>query len=180
LNTVRSSVGFTNRGRKKTPLAERLLYGVLAAQLCAIVFITVWALMTKPVRDTVQHETQTETFAEVSVSQTQNSVFTGIGRLRAGLAASAGQGHAADGPATAVITIAFPYNSADRPFLEELSFNTRKFRSITTDYFASISQDSPLLTDEAALKHELLSRYNSLLYLGKIETLYFTEFIIVD
>jgi flagellar basal body-associated protein FliL len=161
-------------------LAERLLYGVLVAQLCVIVLVTVWAFITKPVRETVQDETQTETFAEAAISQTQNSVFTGIGRLRAGLAVPARQGSAADGPATAVVTIAFPYNSADRPFLEELSFNTRKFRSITTDYFASIPQDSPLLTDEAALKHELLSRYNSLLYLGKIDTLYFTEFIIVD
>jgi flagellar basal body-associated protein FliL len=153
-----------------------LLYGVLAAQLCAIALVTVWALTTKPAA--VQHEPQPDTVAEVTAARRQNSVFTGIGRLRARLAAPARQGQ--DGEAAAVITIAFPYDGADKPFLEELSLNTRKFRLITTDYFGSISSDSPLLTDDAALKRELLSRYNSLLYLGKIDTLYFTEFIIID
>jgi flagellar basal body-associated protein FliL len=151
------------------------LYGVIAAQLVAIALVTARALMVKPAA--VHRETQPDT-ARVSHVLPQNSVFTGIGRLRARLAAPAQQ--SADDGAAAVITIAFPYDGSDRAFLEELSLCARRFRSITTEYFNSIQSDSPLLSDEAALKRELLSRYNSLLYLGKIETLYFTEFIIID
>jgi flagellar basal body-associated protein FliL len=149
------------------------LYGVIAAQLVAIAFVTARALTAKPA-PAVHREAP----AEVPAGPPQNTVFTGIGRLRMRLAVPAQKG--ADGGAAAVITIAFPYNGSDRAFLEELSMNTRKFRSITADYFNSIPPDSPLLSDEDALKRELLSRYNSLLYLGKIETLYFTEFIIID
>jgi flagellar basal body-associated protein FliL len=34
--------------------------------------------------------------------------------------------------------------------------------------------------DEGAAKAEILQRYNSLLRLGKIETLYFTDFMLVE
>jgi flagellar basal body-associated protein FliL len=153
------------------------LYGVIAAQLVAIALVTARALMAKPVP--VYRETQPYT-AAVSDAPQQNSVFTGIGRLRARLAAPVKKNSVADDGAAAVITVVFPYDGSDRAFLEELSLNTRKFRSITTDYFNSIPPDSPLLSDEATLKLELLSKYNSLLYLGRIETLYFTEFIIID
>ncbi|MDR0382722.1 MAG: hypothetical protein LBH50_01910 [Spirochaetaceae bacterium] len=157
-----------NNGGKKASLPERLLYGVIAAQLAVIALGTAWALLVAP------KPPAPEMAEEEAAAQQREAVFTGIGRLRARLAASPQKS------ATAVVTVAFPYNGSDRAFLEELSLNTGKFRSATVGFFNSIPPDSPLLNDEAALKRELLSRYNALLYLGKIETLYFTEFIIID
>jgi hypothetical protein len=164
--------------RKRT-LAERLLYGVLAAQFCVIATGTVWALVLKP--KTVPLSEFQGGIDEVEVETTpEQRVFTGIGRLRARLAAPSQKGVPEGGGAAVVVTIGFPYDSSDRAFLEELSMNARKFRSITTAYFNSIPADSLLLSDEAALKGALLSRYNDTLYLGKIETLFFSEFIIID
>jgi hypothetical protein len=159
-------------------LPERVLTGILATLIIAITLGTIWALAIRPQnipaeKQTAEHETSTP-------------IFTGIGRLRARLAPSGRQsGASADsGTATSeaavIIAIEFPYNAADRSFLEELSLNVDKFRSATLNYFASIPENSPLLTGEPALKQELLSRYNALLYLGKIKELYFSEFMIID
>jgi flagellar basal body-associated protein FliL len=108
-------------------------------------------------------------------------VFTGIGRLRAALAPPARQNNdLSEGGVAVVITIEFPYDDSDKTFFEELSFNAGRFRSVTLDYFSSIPAGDPLLVSEQALKEALLSRYNALLYLGKIKELYFSEFMIID
>jgi flagellar basal body-associated protein FliL len=107
-----------------------------------------------------------------------------MGRVRVRLAPPARQGGAtgasSGGEATVVIAINFPYDDADRVFLEELSLNVGKFRSATLDYFGALPSDSPLLSDETSLKKALLNRYNRMLRLGKIETLYFSEYVIID
>jgi flagellar basal body-associated protein FliL len=160
--------------RNRRPLPERVLSGILIALLAIIALVTVWVLLIRP------HNSALVTEAPVSdAAPSEILIFAGIGRLRARLAPSA-RGKPVDDGSTAVIAVGFPYDSSDRPFLEELSFNVDKFRSVTIDYFASIPADSPLLNDEPALKDALLSRYNALLRLGKIETLYFSEFIIID
>jgi flagellar basal body-associated protein FliL len=108
-------------------------------------------------------------------------IFTGIGRLRAPLAPPARRNSTTgDNEAAVVIALGFPYNDSDRAFLEELSLNVTKFRTATIDCFSAIPADSPILSDEVSLKKELLTRYNKLLRLGKIETLYFSEYIIID
>jgi flagellar basal body-associated protein FliL len=118
-----------------------------------------------------------------TATETKAPVFTAIGRLRARLAPPARQDKSlatdAEGAAV-IIAVEFPYDNSDRPFVEELSLNVGKFRAATIDYFASIPADGSLLKREQALKQELLSRYNALLYLGKIKELYFSEFMIID
>jgi flagellar basal body-associated protein FliL len=116
-------------------------------------------------------------------------LFTGIGRIRV----SAGDG----GSPTIIVDITFPYSAADKPFSEELAARTGDFRTIAAEYFASLSaagsgghgspeHSSPDITsdltsiDENILKEELLSRYNSILRLGKIRTLYFNDFLYLE
>jgi flagellar basal body-associated protein FliL len=108
-------------------------------------------------------------------------LFTGIGRIRV----SAGDG----GSPTIIVSITFPYSPADKPFLEELAARVGDFRAIAADYLKSFSIaepgsagsiDSIDSIDEAILKEELLSRYNSILRLGKIRTLYFDDFLYLE
>jgi len=100
------------------------------------------------------------------------NVFSGIGRLRIPL----------DGESTAtvILSISFPYPAEDRPFAEELASRIGDFRSIASLYFASLSPQKVANLDEAAAKAEILERYNALLRLGQIETLYFGDLMIVD
>ena len=106
---------------------------------------------------------------ENSVSE---NIFSGIGRLRIPLAGE---------PAAAVIlSVSFPYSADDRPFAEELASRIGDFRSIAAEYFASLPRERAVKLDEEAAKAVILGRYNAILRLGKIETLYFGDLMIVD
>jgi flagellar basal body-associated protein FliL len=101
----------------------------------------------------------------------EEQLFTGIGRIRV----SAGD----DESSTVIVHITFPYFAADKPFSEELASRVRDFRTIAADYFGSFSAAELGSADEDILKDELLSRYNSILRLGRIRTLYFDDFLVV-
>jgi flagellar basal body-associated protein FliL len=100
------------------------------------------------------------------------SVFSGIGRLRIPLAVQPA--------ATVILSISFPYPAADRLFAEELASHIGEFRSIATAYFSSLSGEKAVNPDEEAAKTEILRRYNAILRLGRIETLYFGDLMIVN
>ena len=99
----------------------------------------------------------------------ETTVFTGIGRLRIPVAG-----------ATVVLSVSFPHEASDRPFAEEIASRTGEFRSITTAYFSSLPADKITGFDEEAAKTELLSQFNALLRLGRIETLFFTDLMIIQ
>ena len=100
------------------------------------------------------------------------NVFSGIGRLRVPLAGK---------PAAAIIlSISFPYSADDRPFAEELASRIGDFRFIAMEYFASLPREKVIKLDEGAAKAGILGRYNALLRLGRIETLYFGDLMIVE
>jgi flagellar basal body-associated protein FliL len=107
-----------------------------------------------------------------SAASEDMNVFSGIGRLRIPLAG--------DSAATLILSISFPYPAEDRPFAEELASRIGDFRSIATLYFGSLPPEKTGRIDEAAAKTEILERYNKLLRLGKIETLYFGDLLVVE
>ena len=100
------------------------------------------------------------------------NVFTGIGRLRIPLLGQP--------PATVILSLSFPYPPGDIPFSEELATRVGEFRSIATGYFAGLSRADVTGLDETTAKNEILSLYNAILRLGRIEELYFTDLIILD
>jgi flagellar basal body-associated protein FliL len=155
------------------------LLGVLAALLAVIALGTVWAVFIRPASRAEPALGNIEAGGVPQASGASGPVrriFTGMGRLRVRLAAPAD----AESGGTALVTVVFPYDDSDRAFVEELAHNIGKFRALTTEYFELIPADSPLLVDEQTLKDDLLSRYNRLLRLGRIDTLYFSEFIIIN
>jgi flagellar basal body-associated protein FliL len=100
------------------------------------------------------------------------NVFSGVGRLRIPLAG--------EQAATIILSISFPYPADDRAFAEELASRIGDFRSIASLYFASLPPEKAADLDEEAAKAAILERYNALLRLGRIETLYFGDLMIVD
>ncbi|MDR3130599.1 MAG: flagellar basal body protein FliL [Treponema sp.] len=105
-------------------------------------------------------------------SAAEDGIFTGVGRLRA---ATAGPE-----PVTVIVSVVFPYPSDDKPFAEELATQIMNFRNITNEYFVSLSTKELLRKDDASIKAEILRRYNSLLRLGQIETIYFNEYLVIE
>jgi flagellar basal body-associated protein FliL len=99
-------------------------------------------------------------------------VFSGIGRIRAATADPQ--------PATVILSVAFPYAPEDRAFSEELASRIADFRRMGAAYFASLPMDAIKNKPEETIKAELLARYNSVLRLGKIETLYFSDYFIIE
>ena len=100
------------------------------------------------------------------------NVFSGIGRLRIPLAG--------EPSATLIVAVSFPYPADDRAFTEELASRIGDFRSIAIEYFADLSPEKAAALNEETAKAEILGRYNALLRLGKIETLYFGDLMVVD
>jgi flagellar basal body-associated protein FliL len=100
------------------------------------------------------------------------AIFTNLGRLRCPTAPPS--------QATVILQAAFPYNPGDRPFSEELVSRIRDFRSLTLAYFAALSPGELRAKGEEEVKAELLAAYNDLLRLGRITTLYFNEFMLIE
>jgi len=107
---------------------------------------------------------------EQTGTQDDIRVFAGLGRLRIQLVNSS----------TLLLTIAFPYNANDGAFTEELAAKISGFRTIASNYFSSLPQDSIIQIDEDAAKLEILKRFNADLRLGRIETLYFSDMMVID
>jgi flagellar basal body-associated protein FliL len=101
----------------------------------------------------------------------EGQVFTGIGRLR--ISTNDPQ------PGMVILFVSFVYYPEDKAFSEELALRVGDFRDIIAEYFASFSITGLQEQSEEDLKKELLSRLNAILRLGQIETLFFSDFMIV-
>lgn len=149
-------------------LIEKALIAVVAFLVFIIALTTVWALM---FRDAPPEMAAVKSEEGGTVEQN----FTGIGRLRTVLKGE--QGREGD---SVIIRIVFPYNAADTAFTEELVRNIGFFRETVSAYFTAMAASDPRLSDETSIKTELLDRFNARLRLGKIDRLFFSEFLIIN
>jgi flagellar protein FliL len=97
-------------------------------------------------------------------------VFSGLGRLRIPLSNSS----------TLILSIAFPYPAHDTAFTEELAAKIGEFKSLAADYFSALPADKIADLDEEAAKQEILARYNAILRLGRIRTIFFSDMMVID
>jgi len=97
-------------------------------------------------------------------------VFSGLGRLRIPLSNSS----------TLILSIAFPYPAHDTAFTEELAAKIGEFKSLAVGYFSALPADKIVNLDEDAAKQEILTRYNAILRLGRIRTIYFSDMMVID
>ncbi|MDR2741462.1 MAG: flagellar basal body protein FliL [Treponema sp.] len=147
----------------------RVLLGTAVVMALVLAAGTFYALVFRPGRTKAPQRIRESGLVQAFVD---GGVFTGIGRLRAATAAPQS--------ATVILSITFPYPPDDRPFTEELASQTENFRNIAYEYFASLSIEELRNKDEASIKAEILLRYNGMLRLGQIETLYFNEYMVIE
>ncbi len=105
-------------------------------------------------------------------SDDSTSVYSQIGLLRCSTA---------DTPSIPVVVNPyFPYPTADTAFYEELFKKNQKLRYIFTNYFETYTQQELLAAGEDVIKKALIERINAELVLGKIDELYFSEYIFLE
>ena len=107
----------------------------------------------------------------ISERTAEGQIFKGIGTIRVPTMDS----H----PGMVIISVSFVYHPEDKTFSEELVLRIGDFRDIVGGYIGSLSIAELQQSSEESIKVELLRRFNAILRLGKIETLYFGDFMIV-
>jgi flagellar basal body-associated protein FliL len=155
--------------KKPARVHIRILLAILAAEILLVAAVAALSPRTPPPAAAAPPR------PTAGSPRAQEKQFLGLGRIRAPLAAAA--------PAAASIVVIspyFPYDPADRAFSEELAARIGDCRRATLDFFAAIPPSSPILNNDDAIKSALLERYNAQLRLGKIERLYFTDYMIID
>ncbi|MCL2093694.1 MAG: flagellar basal body-associated FliL family protein [Treponema sp.] len=159
-------MGSSQGGRQK-PGFLAVLYRILLVCLVLVVFIiiggTLFSIFNPP--------SGAPPLAPQTVPAGTAEIFTGIGRLR--VSTSDLQ------PGVVIINVAFPYYPEDLAFTEELALRVGDFRDIINTYIASYTIEDLLGADEEQIKSDLLRELNAVLRLGRIETLYFTDFMVI-
>ena len=110
--------------------------------------------------------------AAVPIAIADSGVYDGLGRIRARTAD--------EKAAVVVVDLAFPYDSSDRQFREELQRKRTDLRTAAGSFFSARRADELRPEHEATVKAALRDTLNSLLSLGAIEELYFSEFRVMD
>jgi flagellar basal body-associated protein FliL len=144
----------------------------LAGAMVGLLLIgTIFALVRSPAAAPILKLGKADTVTTTKTTENDDiRVFSGLGRLRIPLTNSS----------TLILSIAFPYLANDIAFTEELAAKIDDFRRMATDYFSSLPAEKIIKIDEETAKTEILSLYNANLRLGRIETLYFSDMMIID
>lgn len=105
-------------------------------------------------------------------SSAAEALFSDVGLLRAATADKDGT--------VIVIQPYFPYPGDDVAFREELVKKTRAIRACVLDWFASRTVREVKKLGEAGVKRALLDAVNGILVLGSLDTVWFSEFMVLD
>jgi flagellar basal body-associated protein FliL len=142
--------------------SERILAVIIVALSVALIAGTVWGLMTDaPGRKKARQA--------VPSAVSASGVYDGIGRVRAATA---------DG-AVVIIHVAFPYDSQDRQFREELSARRIDLKTSVKDFMSERVAADFHPSNENTVKAALRDTMNGMLVFGRIEELYFAEFEVI-
>ena len=143
-----------------------LFFGILFV----IIFISAYFLFSKP-EDKINEYRKIDNPVNLQKS-VDYSVFSDFGRLRT---------FTADNPQIPVVVLPFISYKTENSFLyEELCQKQRKIRTIILQFFTQKTQKELFSMGEEIVKYELLKLINEELSMGKIEALYFEEYIFLE
>jgi flagellar basal body-associated protein FliL len=108
---------------------------------------------------------------ETILNGDNEQIFTGIGQIRISTLDPQ--------PGLVIISVSFMYDPSDKAFAEELVLRVKELRGIIQNYFCSFSALELQKQADESLKTELLQRFNSILRLGQIEKIYFSDYMII-
>lgn len=163
---------------------DRILIYIIISLVALIFLVTVVSLITKKItanRNNVWEPDPLPT--EIESLNKKNgeemAAFTGIPTIRTTTLKDVNK-DPEDTGSILVISPWFSYPQDDTEFYEELSRKRTLITSIITYYFSSRTKAQILSQDEQTIKADLTTEINSQLSLGKINQLFFTEFIFFE
>ena len=143
-----------------------LFFGILFV----IIFISAYFLFSKP-DDKINEYRKVDNPVNLQKS-VDYSVSSDFGRLRTSTA---------DNPQIPVVVLPFISYKTENTFLyEELCQKQRKIRTIILQFFTKKTQKELFSIGEEVIKSEILKLINEELTMGKIEALYFEEYIFLE
>lgn len=164
--------------RNNNTKMERILYYIIAGLISIIILVTIVAsiakLFTKNKNQLISDPLPTEIESLNKKNGEEMAAFTGISTIRATTLSSQSS------TSILIITPWFSYLADDTEFYEELSRKRTLITSIITYYFSSKTKDEIIALPEETIKSALLTEINGNLSLGKLNQLYFTDFIFFE
>jgi flagellar protein FliL len=110
--------------------------------------------------------------AAVAAELAGRASYEGIGTVRA---------RSADAKAAVVVaTIAFPYDSGDRPFAEELARKAPVLKTVAQSVLSSKKAADLAPAFEGSIKAALRDAFNSRLSLGKVTEVWLSDFAVIQ
>ena len=158
---------------KKINSINKILSIILLALFAVLLFMTISAFISVKIKSKKNLQNSKSSF-EVSESKDDTlKVFAGLGRIRCSLKPE-GETNIR---CPVVISPWFNYDKNDIQFYEELSKKAPLFKSLISSYFANGTKTHFQEIGEEQVKKEILSILNEHLVLGKIDELFFSEYI---
>lgn len=158
---------------KKFNSINKILSIILLALFALLLFMTITAFISVKTKSKKNLQNSKSSF-EVSESKNDTlKVFAGLGRIRCSLKPEGDT----DVRCPVIISPWFNYDKNDIQFYEELSKKAPLFKSLISSYFANGTKTHFQKIGEEQVKKEILSILNEHLVLGKIDELFFSEYI---
>ena len=157
-------------GRGAGPGAAARVLAAIAALLALVIIAgTAIGLATGSRQRKLEREASS---AEVAAAARGRAAYAGIGTVRAKSADPR--------PAVVVATIAFPYDSGDKAFSEELLRKAPVLRAAALACLEARRADQLAPAFEAGLKAALRDAFNARLSLGKVEEVWLSDFAVIQ
>lgn len=158
---------------KKINSINKILSIILLALFALLLFMTITAFISVKTKSKNNLQNSKSSF-EVSESKDDTlKVFAGLGRIRCSLKPEGDT----DVRCPVIISPWFNYDKNDIQFYEELSKKAPLFKSLISSYFTNGTKTHFQEIGEEQVKKEILSILNEHLVLGKIDELFFSEYI---
>ena len=161
-----------------------ILLIVIAAIVCILLLGTVIGLATKKaapgknLRNADPEPTAREIENLNKHSDSPIAAYTGLGTIRC--ITSPAADNPDDAGTAVVITPWLSYPQDDTVFFEELARKRLIITGIFTSYFSAYTKVELLSRTEDKIKQDLLEEINAQMSLGKIEGIYFTDYIFLE
>jgi flagellar basal body-associated protein FliL len=148
--------------------AARVLAFIAGALVLALAAGTIYGLAAGTRSKKIAREAEK---AQGAAQLASAAAFTGIGTIRA---------RSADAKAAVVVaTIAFPYDSGDRGFAEELSRKAPVLQAAAQSLISTKKADDLAPAFEGSLKAALRDAFNARLSLGKVTEIWLSDFVVI-
>ena len=157
-----------DRNAKSLPSATRVLAIVAGVLILVLAAGTIYGLASGTRQNKLEREADR---AQVAAELAAGASYTGIGTVRA---------KSADANAAVVVaTIAFPYDSGDKLFAEELARKAPVLKAAAQSVLSSKKADDLAPVFEGSLKAALRDAFNARLSLGKVTEIWLSDFVVI-